>query len=146
MQWVKWGKLYITTQRFSYWTYQRHSHFSIVSHAMSWSVLRSVLCQPPVSHNITNNRERWAEISKLCLDPKKYERMPQIERTWLHPLIILTSISPLLPNIKADAPCLNSTCGLRAQCHNFSSGSFICKCDRSGDYPFGTIQLTKLNI
>ena len=65
--------------------------------------------------------------------------MPQFEKTWLHPLIILTSISPLLPDNKADAPCSNSTCGLRAQCHNFSSGSFICKCDRNGDYPFGTI-------
>ena len=141
MQWVKWGIFLNNPQRISYWTYQRHSHFSLVSHAMSWSVLmvRSVDCQHPVSYNNANNRERWAEISELCLGSKKYKRMPQLEKSLLLHFIILTAISPLLPDIsKEESPCSSSPCGLWAQCHNFSSGSFICKCDRNGDYPFGT--------
>ena len=68
--------------------------------------------------------------------------MPQFEQRGLCLLLILTST---LPDINEDGedgegghnPCLSSPCGLRAQCHNFSSGSFICKCDRNGDYPFG---------
>ena len=102
-------------------------------------IVRSVGCQHLVSYNNANNRERWAEISELCLGSKKYERMPQFEKNLLLHFIILTVISPLLPDIsKEKSSCSSSPCGIRAQCHNFSSGSFICKCDRNGDYPFGT--------
>ena len=34
-------------------------------------------------------------------------------------------------------PCSSSPCGTRATCTTFSSGSFICTCDRNGDHPYG---------
>lgn len=34
-------------------------------------------------------------------------------------------------------PCDSAPCGLHAQCHSFSSGQFLCKCDRNSSFPVG---------
>ena len=36
-----------------------------------------------------------------------------------------------------DNPCDENPCGKYALCQQFSSGSFLCKCDRNGKYPVG---------
>ena len=36
-----------------------------------------------------------------------------------------------------DDPCDKHPCGKYALCENFSSGRYLCKCDRNGKYPVG---------
>ena len=42
-------------------------------------------------------------------------------------------------NQSQENPCDENPCGKYAVCQQFSSGSFLCKCDRNGKYPVGTI-------
>ena len=40
-------------------------------------------------------------------------------------------------NQSQDDPCEENPCGKYALCQQFSSGNFLCKCDRNGKYPVG---------
>ena len=44
----------------------------------------------------------------------------------------------VVTNQSQDNPCDENPCGKYALCQQFSSGSFLCKCDRNGKYPVGT--------
>jgi len=49
----------------------------------------------------------------------------------------MTSLTSIGDGDGGDNPCSSSPCGLHAICHDFSSGRYICKCDRNGTHTVG---------